>query len=37
MAAKKLPVGTSTLVAVYGGGSDFAGAASGTKTLKVVK
>jgi hypothetical protein len=37
MAAKKLPVGTSTLVAVYGGSSDFAGAASGTKTLKVVK
>ena len=37
LAARKLPVGIRTLVAVYSGSSDFTGAASPTKTLKVVK
>ncbi len=37
LAARKLPVGTRTLVAVYSGSSDFTGAASTRKTLKVVK
>jgi hypothetical protein len=37
LSAKKLPVGTRTLTAVYGGSGDFTGAASARKTLKVVK
>jgi len=37
LTARKLPVGTRTLVAVYGGNVDFTGATSARKTLKVVK
>jgi hypothetical protein len=33
--ARKLPVGTRTLTAVYPGSSDFTGSASAGKTLKV--
>jgi hypothetical protein len=36
LTARKLPVGTRTLTAVYGGNADFTGAASARKTLKVV-
>jgi len=36
LAARKLPVGTRTLTAVYAGSSDFTGAASARKTIKVV-
>jgi hypothetical protein len=37
LAAKKLPAGTRTLIAVYGGNGDFTAATSGRKALKVVK
>jgi len=37
LAAKKLPAGTRTLIAVYGGNGDFTAATSARKALKVVK
>jgi hypothetical protein len=37
LAARKLPAGTRTLMAVYSGSGDFTGAASTKRTLKVVK
>lgn len=37
LTARELPVGTRTMTGVYGGSSDFTGAASARKTLKVVK
>ena len=37
LAARKLRVGTHTLVAVYSGNSDFTRSTSTKKTLKVVK
>jgi hypothetical protein len=37
LSARKLPAGTHTLVAHYGGSTDFTGSASATKTLIVAK